>query len=59
MLLLWLCPKITPRLKVMSEPKDPKNLEKIWKRIGLVLFVLAVVLVAGPQLIDLVVPDFR
>lgn len=43
----------------MSEPKEPKNLEKIWKRIGLVLFVLAVVLVAGPQLIDLVVPDFR
>ena len=43
----------------MSEPKDPQNLEKIWKGIGLVLFVLAVVLVAGPQLIDLVVPDFR
>ena len=43
----------------MSEPKDPNNLEKMWKRIGLVLFVLAVVLVAGPQLIDLVVPDFR
>jgi len=43
----------------MSEPKDPKHLEKMWKRIGLVLFVLAIVLVAGPQLIDLVVPNFR
>ena len=27
----------------MSEPKDPKNLEKIWKRIGLAMFVLAIV----------------
>ena len=43
----------------MSEPKDPKNLEKIWKRIGLVMLVLAIVLVAGPQLIDLVNPEFR
>jgi len=43
----------------MSEPKDPKNLEKIWKRIGLALFFLAIVLVAGPQLIDLVNPEFR
>ncbi len=43
----------------MSEPKDPQNLEKIWKRIGLALFVLAIVLVAGPQLIDLVNPEFR
>jgi hypothetical protein len=39
--------------------KKPTDLEKFWKRIGLVLFVLAVVLVAGPQLIDLVFPNFR
>ena len=42
-----------------KEPKDAKQLEKIWKRIRLALFVLAVVLVAGPQIIDLVNPDFR
>lgn len=39
--------------------KSDKNLEKIWKRIGAVLFVLAVVLVAGPQAIDLIYPHFR
>ena len=39
--------------------KSDKDLEKIWKRIGAVLFVLAVVLVAGPQIIDLFFPDFR
>ena len=39
--------------------QQPKDLEKLWKRIGIVLFVVAIILVAGPQLIDLVVPDFR
>ena len=39
--------------------KRPADLEKFWKRIGIVLFVVAVILVAGPQLIDLVFPDFR
>jgi len=43
----------------MTEPKDSKNLEKIWKRIGIALFVVAVILVAGPQVIDLFNPDFR
>ena len=43
----------------MTEPKDPKNLEKIWKQIGIALFVVAVILVAGPQVIDLFNPDFR
>ncbi|MDA7799226.1 hypothetical protein N9453_02210 [Aquiluna sp.] len=43
----------------MTEPKDPKNLEKIWKKIGIALFVVAVILVAGPQVIDLFNPDFR
>jgi len=38
---------------------EDKNLDKIWKRIGAVAFVLAVILVAGPQLIDLFYPDFR
>jgi hypothetical protein len=42
----------------MSEKRD-KELEKIWKRIGLALFLAAIVLVAGPQVIDLFVPDFR
>ena len=41
------------------DQKSEKELEKIWKRIGAVLFVLAVVLVAGPQIIDLFFPDFR
>ncbi len=39
--------------------RDPKDLEKLWRTIGIILFVVAVVLVAGPQLIDLFVPDFR
>ena len=39
--------------------KSDKDLEKIWKRIGAVLFVLAVALAAGPQIIDLFFPDFR
>ena len=43
----------------MGMTKRQADLEKLWKRIGLVLFVLAVILVAGPQLIDLVFPDFR
>jgi hypothetical protein len=42
-----------------KEPKDSEQLEKIWKRIGLAIFVLAIFLVAGPQVIDLVNPDFR
>jgi hypothetical protein len=42
-----------------KKPMDSKQLEKIWKRIGLALFVIAIVLVAGPQVIDLVNPDFR
>jgi hypothetical protein len=42
-----------------KEPRDPKQLEKIWKRIGLALFVLALFVVAGPQVVDLVNPDFR
>jgi len=41
------------------QPRDPKDLEKLWRTIGLILFVVAVILVAGPQLIDLVFPDFR
>lgn len=36
-----------------------KKLEKIWRRIGLALLILAIVIVAGPQIIDLVFPDFR
>ena len=42
-----------------KEPRDSSQLEKMWKRIGLALLVLAIVLVAGPQIIDLVNPDFR
>jgi hypothetical protein len=45
--------------KSPKEPKDSEQLEKIWKRIGLALFLLAIFLVAGPQVIDLVNPDFR
>ncbi|MEL0291613.1 MAG: hypothetical protein VXA46_00760 [Aquiluna sp.] len=41
-------------------PDKPKpDLEKLWKRVGLVLFVLAIIVVAGPQIIDLFFPDFR
>lgn len=39
--------------------RDPKDLEQLWRRIGILLFVVAIILVAGPQLIDLVLPDFR
>jgi hypothetical protein len=39
--------------------RNPKDLERLWRRIGIILFILAVVLVAGPQLIDLVIPSFR
>jgi hypothetical protein len=42
----------------MSEKRD-RDLERIWKRIGLALFIAAIILVAGPQVIDLFVPDFR
>ena len=41
-------------------PEKPKpDLEKLWKRVGLALFVLAIIVVAGPQIIDLFFPDFR
>ena len=41
-------------------PDKPKpDLEKIWRRLGLALFVLAIVVVAGPQIIDLFLPEFR
>jgi hypothetical protein len=41
-------------------PYKPKpDLEKLWKRVGLALFVLAIIVVAGPQIIDLFFPDFR
>lgn len=46
------------RREIMKS-RDPKDLEKLWRIIGIALFVLAVILVAGPQLIDLVFPDFR
>ena len=46
------------RREIMKN-RDPKDLEKLWRIIGIALFVLAVILVAGPQLIDLVFPDFR
>lgn len=39
--------------------RDQKELEKLWRTIGIILFVVAVILVAGPQIIDLVFPDFR
>ena len=41
-------------------PDKPKpDLEKLWKRVGLALFILAIIVVAGPQIIDLFFPDFR
>ena len=41
-------------------PDKPKpDLEKLWKRVGLALFVLAIIVVAGPQIIDIFFPDFR
>ncbi len=39
--------------------RNPKDLEKFWRRIGLISFAAAVILVAGPQLIDLFIPSFR
>jgi len=40
-------------------PDKPKpDLEKIWRRLGLALFILAIVVVAGPQIIDLFLPEF-
>ncbi len=39
--------------------RNPRDLERLWRKVGLILFVLAVLLVAGPQLIDLVFPEFR
>jgi hypothetical protein len=39
--------------------RGPKDLEKFWRRIGLILFGVAVILVAGPQIVDLFVPNFR
>ncbi len=42
----------------MSE-KPGTDLEKIWKRIGVLLLILTIVIVAGPQIIDLIDPDFR
>ncbi len=46
------------RREIMKS-RDPKDLEKLWRTIGIALFIVAVILVAGPQLIDLVFPDFR
>jgi len=41
-------------------PDKPRpDLEKIWRRLGLALFILAIVVVAGPQIIDLFFPEFR
>ena len=41
-------------------PDKPRpDLEKIWRRLGLALFILAIVVVAGPQIIDLFLPEFR
>jgi hypothetical protein len=42
----------------MSE-KPKQDLEKLWRRIGIGLFVLAIIVVAGPQIIDLFFPEFR
>lgn len=39
--------------------REPKELEKMWRIAGLVLFVVAVILVAGPQVVDLFDPNFR
>ena len=41
-------------------PDKPKpDLEIIWRRLGIALFILAIVVVAGPQIIDLFFPEFR
>jgi hypothetical protein len=42
----------------MSEKPKP-DLEKLWRRIGIGLFVLAIIVVAGPQIIDIFFPEFR
>ena len=39
--------------------RPERNWEKIWRLVGVLIFVLLVILVAGPQVIDLFVPDFR
>ena len=39
--------------------RPERNWEKIWGRVGVLIFVLLVFLVAGPQVIDLFEPDFR
>ena len=39
--------------------RPERNWEKTWRRVGVLIFVLLVILVAGPQVIDLFVPDFR
>lgn len=36
-----------------------RNWEKIWRRVGALILVLLVIVVAGPQVIDLFVPSFR
>jgi hypothetical protein len=33
--------------------QDNEKLRKLWKRLGWVLFVLAIVIVAGPQILAL------
>ena len=38
---------------------DDEKLRRSWRLFGVIALVLAIVLVAGPQLIDLVYPDFR
>jgi hypothetical protein len=32
---------------------DNNKLERIWKRIGIVLLVVSIIVVAGPQILDL------
>ena len=39
--------------------RPERHWEKIWRRVGVLIFVLLVILVEGPQVIDLFVPDFR
>jgi hypothetical protein len=42
----------------MSQKKKP-DMEKVKKLISPILFLAAVVIVAGPQIIDHFYPDFR
>ena len=42
----------------MSDKPKP-DLEKLWRWIGLLLFVLAIIVVSGPQIIEIFFPDFR